>query len=213
MTVSAYDGIRELILTNALPANEPLVETALAEQFGVSRTPIRDALRRLEQDGLVERFGRGVRVRELSPEEILEIYEVRETLEAAAARAAANRRTELDLSRLAAIHEEMLALGENLDERVALNNRFHETLWQASHNSTLQESIGRLIMRLRRHPHTTLEYPGRWERVLTEHQEMLDAIRDREADRAAEIATVHMSAARDVRLRIYATNPDGLRGQ
>ena len=211
MAISAYDGIRELILNNSLPMNEPLVETALAEQFNVSRTPIRDALRRLEQDGLVERFGRGVRVRELSPEEILEIYEVRETLEASAARAAANRRTELDLTRLEAIHEEMLSLGDDLAVRVLLNNRFHETLWQASHNSTLQESIGRLIVRLRRHPHTTLEFPGRWERVLAEHQELIAAIRDRRADEAAQIAMDHMSTARDVRLRIYATDPDRLR--
>src|SRR3954469_2885334 len=78
----------------------PLVELALAEHYGTSRTPVREALRRLEQDGLVERGDRGMRVRTRSPEERLEIYEVRIPLEATAAAAAAERRTDLDLMRI-----------------------------------------------------------------------------------------------------------------
>lgn len=204
MAASTYERLRELILTNALPDGEPLIEVSLAERLGVSRTPVRDALRQLEQDGLVERHGRGLRIRQLSPEEILEIYEVRETLEAAAARAAATRRTELDLSRLEAIHGQMSELGEDLDQRVSWNNQFHETLWRASHNATLQEFMSRLIIRVSRYSQTTLEFPGRWERILNEHGDLLTAIRAQDPESAARVATVHMAAARDIRLRLYS---------
>lgn len=208
MAASTYERLRDLIVSNALPDSEPLIEVTLADRLGVSRTPVRDALRQLEQDGLVERHGRGLRIRQLGPEEILEIYEVRETLEAAAARAAAARRTELDLSRLEAIHNQMTELGDDLDQRVSWNNQFHETLWRASHNATLQEFMSRLIIRVSRYSHTTLEFPGRWERILKEHGELLTAIRAHDPDSAAAVAASHMAAARDIRLRLYsaATN-------
>ena len=205
MDVSVYDQVREFVLRNVLGPGEPLTETALAERLGVSRTPIREALKRLEQDGLVERHGRGVRVRVRSPEEILEIYEVRVALEAAAARGAALRRTDLDLSRLRAIHTEMLALSESQqDERVTWNTRFHEALRRASHNATLEEFMVRLVSQVSRYPQTTLSYPGRWDLILREHEEMISAIADRDADRAGSIAAEHMTTARDTRLRMFA---------
>src|SRR6476620_11670590 len=75
MSVPVYDQLRALILSDEFGPDAILVETALATRLGVSRTPIREALRRLEQDGLVERTSRGTRVVERSPEQILEIYE------------------------------------------------------------------------------------------------------------------------------------------
>lgn len=210
MTDSTYERLRELIFSNELEAGEALTEATLASRLGVSRTPIREGLTRLEQDGLVERFARGVRVKERSPEEILEIYEVRITLEEAAARGAASRRTELDLSRLEAIHDEMAGLpGSDSAGRVAWNNRFHEALWRASHNATLEDVITRLISRLRRYPQTTLTFPGRWERVLVEHGQLIAAIRKQDPDQAAAIAAGHMTAARDTRLRMYSLEMTG----
>jgi len=205
VTDSTYERLRELIFSNELEAGEALTEATLASKLGVSRTPVREGLTRLEQDGLVERFARGVRVKERSPEEILEIYEVRITLEEAAARGAASRRSELDLSRLEAIHQEMLALpGDDPAGRVSWNNRFHEALWRASHNATLEDVITRLISRLRRYPQTTLTFPGRWERVLADHQQLITAIRAQDPVQAATLAAEHMTTARDTRLRMYA---------
>ena len=102
MATSVYEAIREAILSGRFPPEHMLGENALATEFGVSRTPVREALHRLEIEQLVERVPRGVRVRASSPEEILDIYEVRITLEAAAAKQAALRSTELDRMRLRA---------------------------------------------------------------------------------------------------------------
>ena len=151
MSVPVYDQLRALILSEEIGPDTMLVETSLATRLGVSRTPIREALRRLEQDGLVERTSRGTRVVERSPEQILEIYELRILLEGQAARAAAERATSLDINRLRAIHEQMEAAGPDDDQhRVRLNRLFHEALWAASHNGTLVEVIDRLIAHL--HP-------------------------------------------------------------
>lgn len=207
---STYQRLRELILSDELPPDEPFTEGTLAQRLGVSRTPIRESLKRLEQDGLIERYGRGMRIKERSPEEILEIYEVRITLEAAAARAAASRRTALDLSRLEAIHEEMQGISaDDPAACVGWNNRFHEALWKASHNATLEDVTARLISHLARYPQTTLTFPGRWERVLKEHAEIIDALRDQDPERAAAAAAGHMTVARDTRLRMYALETTG----
>ncbi|WP_420124174.1 GntR family transcriptional regulator [Nakamurella sp.] len=203
MAVPVYEQLRALVLSDEFGPDTMLVETNLAARLGVSRTPIREALRRLEQDGLIERTSRGTRVVERSPEQILEIYELRILLEGQAARAAADRATSLDLNRLRVIHEQMLAAGPDADEdRVRLNRLFHEALWAASHNGTLVDVIDRLIAHL--HPQTTLRFPGRWESILAEHGALLDAITEHRAEDAAAIATEHMTKAREIRLQLYA---------
>ena len=205
MTRSVYEELREDIVNGKYEAGAPLVETTLAAEFNVSRTPIREALRRLEQDGLVERGARGMHVRSRSPEEILEIYEVRITLEVAATRAAAERRTALDLARLEQIHQAMLDTSPADPERMATTNRrFHEIVWSMSHNATLIDLLDRLHAHLIRYRETTLTHADRWQIVLDEHAEMIDAIKTGDADRAAAIAESHMVGARNVRLAMYA---------
>ena len=206
MEPNVYERLRESIVHGDYPAGEPLIETTLAAQFSVSRTPIREALRRLEQDGLVERGSRGMHVRSRSPEEILEIYEVRVTLEVAAARAAAERRTPLDLARLEKIHHAMLAASTEDSERLASTNRkFHEIVWSMSHNATLIDLLTRLHAHLIRYHETTLTFQDRWQAVLKEHAQMIEAIKDGDRELAGQIAEKHMVAARNTRLMMYAT--------
>ncbi len=205
MARSVYEELRENIVNGRYEAGAPLVETALATEFSVSRTPIREALRRLEQDGLVERGSRGMHVRSRSPEEILEIYEVRITLEVAAARAAAERRTALDLARLEQIHQAMLTASTDDSERLATTNRrFHEIVWSMSHNATLIDLLDRLHAHLIRYRETTLTFADRWQTVLDEHAELIEAIKEGDGDKAAAIAESHMVGARNVRLAMYA---------
>lgn len=209
MTDTVYEKVRDLILNDHV-SSDMLVERTLATRLGVSRTPVREALRRLEQDGLVERSGRGLRVAERNAEQILEVYEVRITLEPAADRLAALRRTDLDLSRLTVVHEEMCSLRpDQLQERRVLNRRFHECLWRASHNATLVDILMRLYTPLRRYPESNIEFPGRWERILRDHGQLLEAVRNGQAEEAAKIATAHIIAARDTKLQVFARSWDG----
>lgn len=209
--MSVYEELRTHILDGDLPPGTPLVEAALAKKLGVSRTPIREALRRLEQDTLVERVHRGLQVRARSPAEILEIYEVRIVLEGTAARAASQRFTEIDRIRLRQLAS---ALGQRQDapsqELAAMNLQFHKAIWQASHNQTLVDVLERLHVHLYRYPDTTYAFPGRAQTSLEEHEELIDAIFGRDGDRAAAIAMQHMTIARDLRLDMWASDPASL---
>lgn len=205
MSKDAYEKLRSEIVAGSLPAGSVLRETTIAAQYGVSRTPIREALRRLEQDGLVERRERSMVVRTCSPEEILEIYAVRIALEGLTARMAAEVRTALDLANLEERHRQMERT--DLTDVVAMataNRLFHEALWHSSHNHTLIDLLARLNSHLTRYPATTLSSPGRWQTALEDHRRILGAIEARDSDLAGRLAEHHMAAARDIRLRMYA---------
>ena len=202
---TAYDKLQHAIIDGTLPPGTPLVEGSLAEWCGVSRTPVREALMRLEQDGLVERSDRGMIVRERSPEEILDIYEIRIVLEETAARLAAERHTSMDRMRL----ERALKAAEELDDpdgalRAQRNQAFHETVWLASHNDALVDLLHRLNRHLTRYPATTLTYGDRWDEGLRQHRELVDAITSRDSDAAGQSARGHFTEARDIRLALWS---------
>lgn len=201
---SPYERIKAAILSGELQPGQPLVEIALAEWCGVSRTPIREALRRRQQDGLILRTDRGMAVRERSPEEILDIYDTRLVLEAMAGRVAADRRTAYDLRAMRLWVER----GDTVspDDRsgmVEANLAFHGAIWRASHNESLIDLLERLNLHLSRYPGTTLASPGRWTEARGEHLALVDAIEARDADGAHEIALKHFEQARDIRLRLF----------
>jgi DNA-binding GntR family transcriptional regulator len=199
-----YEALRAEIASGRLPPASALVETALAARFGVSRTPVREALRRLEQDRLVERGERGLRVREADPQEVLELYEARVLLESAVARAAAERRGAGDLALLEGLLDADLRDGvTDPVERARRNQTFHEALWRAAGNRVLVDLLQRLGLHLLRHPETTLSWPGRWEQSLDEHTVLVDAVRRRDPDAAAAAAVEHFEHARDVRLAAW----------
>ena len=205
MSASVYDRIRHDILSGELPPGSSLVETALADRYGMSRTPIREALLQLRQDGLVERNGRGLAVRQQSPEEIMEIYEVRVPLEELAAHLAATRRTDLDMLRLTRAHRDMLAMtSDERDARTTANRAFHRQVWLASHNRTLIDMLERISGQLHRNPESPLHHLGRWEQVLQDHEELLAAISEQLPDKAEEIWARHMMAGRSIRLEMYS---------
>jgi DNA-binding GntR family transcriptional regulator len=206
MTTDVYKQIRGAILEGRFEGGRLLSENALATQFGTSRTPVREALHRLEIERLVERGPRGTAVRAPSPDEILDIYEVRVTLEASAARAAALRATALDIVQLRNSQEHMRAVTDPAD-RPTTNRAFHRVVWQASHSPTLDDLLRRLHVHLQRYPTTTLDWGNRWDQVLEEHDSLIDAIVRRDADAAYRIAEEHMAKARDIRLRMYGEAP------
>lgn len=205
-----YMRIRQEILDGGLPSGQPLVERDLAEKFQVSRTPMRQALQRLEQDGLAERSEHGkhgLRVSVVTEQQIVEMYGARILLEGAIAADAARNRTDYDLSVL----DRCLASGVVADASPELltqdNDRFHEAVWTASHNKTLTELVSRVDIHLRRYPQTTLLYPGRWERAVDQHAEIAQEIYERNPERARELSEHHHSEARDIRIQMWRETP------
>lgn len=191
-------------MSGDLLPGEQLVESALAEWCEVSRTPVREALTRLEQDGLVRRGDHGLVVHESSPDEILDIYETRMVLEARAARVAAERRTAHDLLTMRRVEERGTRVDATDAKALAESNRdFHRAVWRASHNDSLIDLLERLNLHLGRYPATTLVFPGRPAAAHHEHLGVIDAIEGRDAEGAAAMASQHFAAARDIRLRLW----------
>ncbi|MPZ61701.1 MAG: FCD domain-containing protein [Propionibacteriales bacterium] len=202
---SPYAMIKNAILTGELMPGQQLVESTLARWCDMSRTPIREALTRLEQDGLVIRNERGLIVRERNPEEILDIYETRVVLEATAARVASERRSKIDVINLKRVADRLERLETDDENLMAEGNReFHQAVWRASHNEPLIDLLSRLDLHLTRYPATTLSQPGRWTEANGEHRRLIDAIEGRDAARAGEVATAHFTKARDLRLALWA---------
>lgn len=203
--VAPYEMLKQAILSGELAPCQPLVETTLASWCGVSRTPIREALRRLEQDGLVDRSIHGLAVRERSPEEILDLYDTRIVLEATVGRVAAERRTDHDvrLLRWSLQHGDDVSADDS-DGMVEANQQFHHAVWRASHNESLVDLLERLHLHLARYPGTTLSSPGRWDAARAQHAELVDAIERRDDDAAHHIAERHFLEARDIRLALFA---------
>lgn len=208
-TITPYEKIKNAILSGELKPGQAMVELSLAEWCNVSRTPIREALGRLQQDGLVERGDRGWVVHETSPEQILDIYETRISLEGTAARLAAERRTTHDLLAMRRIASRMEEEPAEAAAKATLNAQFHQSVWRASHNESLIDLLERLSMHLGRYPATTLAYPGRWGSANTEHNGIITAISNRDSEKAEKLASAHFTAARDIRLKLWETD-DGL---
>ncbi|WP_432837978.1 GntR family transcriptional regulator [Dactylosporangium sp. CA-092794] len=208
--LTPYEALKKAILSGEFKPGQPLVENALAEWCQTSRTPVREALRRLEQDGLVDSSDRGLVVRKLTPEEILDVYDVRIVLEGTAARVAAERRTDHDLRLLRLLLQKLNDVSESdRDSMVEVNEQFHRAIWKASHNAALLDLLERLHLHLARYPGATLSLgaPGRWAATHREHKRLVDAIDKRDGDTAHRVALAHFSNARDIRLELFA---DGL---
>lgn len=195
-----YASLRRDIVTGELSTETPLLEGRLADLYGVSRTPIREALRRLEQDGLVERGDRGYRVRSYGPAEVYDIYEARILLEAHAAGRAAERHREVDAWRMKQAHGELMSMHADAEphERVTANQRFHRAIWESAGNTTVLEMLTRLYLHLVRH--TTLTDPDRWKAVGDEHARLLEAILKRDAADAERLMAEHIGHGRDLTL-------------
>lgn len=198
-----YEMVKQAIMRGQLEPGQPLVETVLAEWCQVSRTPIREALTRLVQDGLAERSERGLIVRRRSPEEILDIYETRIVLEATVGRVAAGRRTEHDVRTLHRLIERAYSVAADDDRKVDINRQFHQAMWHASHNESLLDLLERLNLHLARYPATTLSFPGRWEEAKNEHSAIVEAVEARDSAKAYALALAHFTRARDIRLRLW----------
>lgn len=196
LTKLVADSIRERIASGALAPGERLVEAHLSEELGVSRMPVREALRALAAEGMVTiEPRRGASVTVYTPEQVQELVEVRATLEALNAKLAARRRDPEQHARL----RQMLAAGSPLDENSdpakvqQANTEFHEALAQAAANSVLRDLVGMLRERTAVifAPHAARRAAQTWE----EHGAILRAVLDGDAELAALLAARHVHSA------------------
>jgi DNA-binding GntR family transcriptional regulator len=188
--------LREAILRGELRPGERLVQDDIATELGVSRQPVRDALRRLESEGLVIQLPRrGFIVREYREEDIRENYYLRQLLESEAARLAAERIQLGELEELRAINRALSEAVEmeNLTLIAELNTRFHQVVHESSGMPQLVRIIKQLW--LGRTVFTPIYIPGRARRSVEEHEEILQALADRNPERAASAMREHIARA------------------
>lgn len=203
---SIHAQLKDDLLQGAFQPGDALREVALAERFGVSRTPVREALTRLLHEGLLERRARGLFVKEIDPEQIMQVYDLRILLEGQAAQEAASVRTEVDLMRLQALVDRDRSLTEPDDAtRLATNIEFHRALWRAAHNPVLEDLLERLATHQIHAPSSTLSIGTRWSESLDEHQRIVDKVRERDTAKASELLREHMATAKSLRLKMFAS--------
>lgn len=204
-TEAVTDALREAILDGALPPSSWLREDDIATTFEVSRTPVREALRRLADEGLaVKTAHHGTVVAPMSFDDILALYVVRENLEGLAARLAAVRHASGVVDGLRAVHQRMAKAVKRGDmaEMVKQNLEFHRHFRMAAGNSYLERFLTQVEHAVRRLPASTFAHPGRPDTALAEHQAIIDAIAAGDGDAAERAAKRHMQEARSVRLTV-----------
>ncbi|MQA10372.1 MAG: FCD domain-containing protein [Pseudonocardiaceae bacterium] len=204
-TDAVTDALREAILDGALSPSSWLREDDIATTFEVSRTPVREALRRLADEGLaVKTAHHGTVVAPMSFDDILALYVVRENLEGLAARLAAVRRPSGVVESLHAVHQRMVKAVKRADtpEMVKQNLEFHRQFRMAAGNPYLERFLTQVEHAVRRLPASTYAHPGRPDTALDEHQAIMDAITSGDGDAAERAAKRHMQQARSVRLTV-----------
>jgi DNA-binding GntR family transcriptional regulator len=202
---AVHATLREAILSKLLTSEHFFAEDDLARAFGVSRTPVREAVLRLESEHLLERRGRRrLSVSAISPEEVLEIYDVRVVLDGLAASLAAKKATPPDVSQLRWLNDQLRECGEKDDPAgmMRLNLEFHDTFAKAGKNWFLINQLRGVQDRVRRFERSTFEYPDRWKGVLEEHEAIILAIESHNSRAAEQAAKTHMRNSKHVRLDI-----------
>lgn len=204
----AYTLILEAIDVGVYRPGDRLVESELAERFGVSRTPIREALQRLETQSLLARDGRSLIVASLDHAQMADLYVVRAELEGLAAKLAARHATEEEVQVLSDMVDEDRAL---LDDSAALaraNRRFHKMIHLASHNRFLVQQLDLVHRSMALMATTSLAAEGRGEKALAEHMAIVDAIRRRDEGAAYMALRDHISVAFVTRLKLDSADSD-----
>jgi DNA-binding GntR family transcriptional regulator len=184
------ETIREAILKGDLKPGEKVAEPELAERFGISRTPIREAFRQLESEGYLTVIPRkGAVVAALSERDVQEFYAIKSILEGYAAELAAKNLSDKDLTKLEAINDKLREIAEEGDVKAfyRVHNEFHETFLKAADNSKLYELIQQLGMKFSRLRMASLSVSGRMAISVAEHDKLLDAFRRHDAKSAENL--------------------------
>lgn len=195
----AAERLRDMIVSGALAPGDRIVEQSLCDRLGFSRTPLREAIKTLTAEGLILlQPNRGATVASLSHQDIEDTFRVIGALEALAGELACARLRDDDLAEIRVMHYQM-ALHRTRGERLEyfnLNQNIHERIVELSGNEVLAETHKRLGGRIRRYRFAANLAPERWDQAIREHEEMLEALGERDGKRLAEVLRRHLDNKR-----------------
>ena len=195
-----YESLRDAIWDGRIGIGERVREEEIARNLGVSRTPVREALQRLHQRGLlVFGAGRGLTVASLSQHQVLQLYAMREILEGSAARFAAEHATAPEIAVLWRLQKELCKPDHDTMALVTLNRRLHQAIYEAAHNQYLLQTLSVLHDSLALLHSTTFRVPSRRLESDEEHRQIVEAIEQHNPDRAEEAARQHIRQAQRTR--------------
>jgi len=202
----AYLELKQRIVSGEFGPEDRLREVELSERLGMSRTPVREALKRLEDEGLLTHQPRkGLMITTLDQQSITQLYSLREILEGGAARFAAKHADDVEIANMRAILDD----SKNGGDPIKSNYDFHQAIYAASHNQFLIKAINNLIDSTALLGQSTLAHTGRPALAYTEHMTLFDAIAARDADRAEQEARSHIRQALLARLKQQRSAPTG----
>lgn len=209
----AYDLILDAIDTGVYGPGDRLVESELAERFGVSRTPIREALQRLETQSMLTRTGRSLIVASLDHNQLAELYVVRAELEGLAARLAAQHASPEEVRVLESMVVHDMSLVDEPAKLSRANRRFHNQIHLASHNRFLIDQLGLVHRSMALLATTSLAADGRGVTALEEHRAIVEAIKSGNGDKACAALKAHLSFAFETRLKLDAGEISAIRNK
>jgi DNA-binding GntR family transcriptional regulator len=197
-----YRKLRDAIAGGELKPGERVMEVEVAAWLDVSRTPVRDALRRLESEGMLRVEPRmGLVVTSITREAMLELYVMREVLEGTAARLCARHASDVELMELDDIVRREARLQGDYEALARLNRAFHDAIHRGAHNRYLEKSLRAVNDSMCLLGRSQMLIPERAQEAKIEHAELFGAIRKRDGDAAEAIARRHVGSARQQRLR------------
>ena len=203
---AAYSALMEAIRSGDFKPGDRLREEEVAKRLSLSRTPVREAIRRLEAEGVVVHRARvGAMIRQLSRTEIVELYEMRVVFERTAAELAAKHGTPPEFDALEDLNAEIDALRQNPTQAAAINQRFHLGLYGAARNQFLQEAARTLNNSLILLGQTTYTDDKRIDEVVSQHASIIAGLRDGDSETAGAAAEAHLQASLRHRLRSMPT--------
>ncbi|MCL2166275.1 MAG: GntR family transcriptional regulator [Clostridiales bacterium] len=202
-----YVALREAIIKNQFKSGERLMETELADEMMVSRTPVREAVRKLQSEGYVIMLPRkGTYVTSLTIQDVNDVFEIRGALESMAAARAAERASGEEIAEIRKFIESEAVLWDSTDlaRTIRCDIQFHSMVYRASKNTKVENLINDLREQTQRLRSSTLSRPGQVRFALEEHRQILSAIEARDAEGARDASIAHVERSREVMLELLS---------
>ena len=210
--VQIADMLRDMVMTGKLKEGDKVNESELCETMGISKTPLREALRVLSVEGLIELVpNRGAFVTKPTFEEIREMFDVMSLLEGFCARAASEKMSQKEFERLEKLHNKLEELFKRRDqeEYIRINNQYHSYLQELAGNRILNQIVNGLRKKILLYRFQSLNLKKRFEHSIKEHRELLEALRERDHTRAESLMRDHLkNQASALEILVQQSSPE-----